>query len=530
MNKISKYLIGLFAIGVTASCSDPMDEITNLNVNRNFAPVALTAKVVNKTNVKLEWNKSDAESYTIEVFYEDPEFTGSPVKTINGIKNEDIPYTVTELEGETEYSFRVKAVGNQLAESKWSTVSATTDAEQIFKAVDEENDVTSNSITVRWPAGEKATNIVVTPGDIDYAVTADDIAAGAATISGLTAETEYTFKLMNGAKTRGTIKAKTAIDLGGAILVKEGEDLAQAIAEAEDGAALALMPGTYAIKPNESGIGTSMELNKSITLKSVRSYNPAVIKGAFKISAAGVAITLTQVKMEGTTEAKQMITYSLQAETNYGDLTIDDCSISNYASGIIYATDKNFPYLKSITINNSTLTGCGNGLIDVRSGVVDVISLTNSTIYNCSCNNIIRLDKKPGGLTNKGAVITLSSCTVNNVGSNNKGYLYVRLTGASSICEKNIFANNASAIFTGDKNCPKPIFNNNNYFMTPGLNTTEGCESVLGSGTVGDGKAGTIDGAGTSYDPSFADAEKGDFTVGSDDVKALKIGDPRWIK
>jgi len=116
------------------------------------------------------------------------------------------------------------------------------------------------------------------------------------------------------------------------------------------------------------------------------------------------------------------------------------------------------------------------------------------------------------------------------VGSNNKGYLYIRQVGSTSICENNIFANNSSAIFTGDKGCPKPVFNNNNYFNTAGLNTVEGCESVLGAGSVGDGKAGSVDGGGTSYNPNFADADKADFTVGSDDVKALKIGDPRWIK
>jgi hypothetical protein len=39
-----------------------------------------------------------------------------------------------------------------------------------------------------------------------------------------------------------------------------------------------------------------------------------------------------------------------------------------------------------------------------------------------------------------------------------------------------------------------------------------------------------FDNAGTAYDPQYADYTKFDFTVGSDDVKALKIGDPRWIK
>ena len=132
MNKISKFLIGLFVVGVAVSCSDPMSEIKELGITRNFAPVALTAKVVNKTDIKLEWNKSDAESYTIEVFCEDPDFAGTPVKTITGVTNDDIPYTISGLEGETEYSIRVKAVSGRLSDSKWSTVTATTDTEQIF--------------------------------------------------------------------------------------------------------------------------------------------------------------------------------------------------------------------------------------------------------------------------------------------------------------------------------------------------------------------------------------------------------------
>ena len=39
-----------------------------------------------------------------------------------------------------------------------------------------------------------------------------------------------------------------------------------------------------------------------------------------------------------------------------------------------------------------------------------------------------------------------------------------------------------------------------------------------------------FDNAGTAYDPQYADYSKFDFTIGSDDIKALKIGDPRWMK
>ena len=69
MKKISNITlaaIGLGFITSLVSCSDPMEEIKDLTLARNFAPVALTAKVINKTNVKLEWNKSDAQYYVID--------------------------------------------------------------------------------------------------------------------------------------------------------------------------------------------------------------------------------------------------------------------------------------------------------------------------------------------------------------------------------------------------------------------------------------------------------------------------------
>ena len=110
INNISKYLLGLAAIVSVSSCSDQMDEITSLILDRNYAPVELTAKVVNKTNIKLTWNKSNADSYTIEVFQDDSlTFAGTPVKTISGVQASDIPYTVNALEGETNYFIQSKS-------------------------------------------------------------------------------------------------------------------------------------------------------------------------------------------------------------------------------------------------------------------------------------------------------------------------------------------------------------------------------------------------------------------------------------
>ena len=519
MNKISKFLIGLFVIGVTASCSSPMDEITELGINRNFAPVALTAKVVNKTNVKLEWNKSDAESYTIEVFYEDPDFTGSPIMTISGLTNADIPFTVEGLEGETEYFFRVKAVGGNLSDSKWSTISATTDTEQIFYPVDEENDVTSNTITVRWPAGSTATKIVVTPGDKEFDVTADAIKAGEFTVTGLEPETEYTIKLMNGTKTRGTIKAKTAIDLGGAILVKPGDDLKAKLDAAVDGDVFAFMPGTYSILNAEEQV-TTYEITKKISFKSVRSYDRAVIKAGFILS-QGSEFSVTQIVLDGDKTVGNAISYAGTAAGTEVKLVFDDCEVTGFKTTFI--TDAKADIVGYITINNSIIHDMplGNRCIDFQGGAIAELLITNSTIYNVSGgDSFVRNDDKG---TYKGKLyVNIDHCTLDGFNTTGKGILYVRKgakTGDLTMSFTNNIVSNSSGVFCNFTPVVEATFEHNNYFNSPNLVQATATET-----------AKYFDNAGTAYDPQYADYTKFDFTVGSDDVKALKIGDPRWMK
>lgn len=519
MNKISKFLIGLFVVGVAVSCSDPMSEIKELGITRNFAPVALTAKVVNKTDIKLEWNKSDAESYTIEVFYEDPDFAGTPVKTITGITNDDIPYTINGLEGETEYSIRVKAVSGRLSDSKWSTVTATTDAEQIFYTVDEENDVTESTITVRWPAGATATAIVVTPGDKEFPVTADAIAAGEFTITGLDAETEYTIKLMNGTKTRGTVKAKTAIDLGGAIHVKAGADLKALLDAAVDGDVFAFDPGTYSIL-NDEEKPTTYEITKKISFKSVRSYNRAIIKAGF-ILATGAEFSMNQIVLDGDKTVGNAISYSGTEKGTECKLTIEDCEVTGFKTTFI--TDAKTDIVGYITINNSLIHDMplANRCIDFQGGALAELIITNCTIYNVSGgDSFIRNDDK--GTYNGKLYVNIDHCTLDGFNTTGKGILYIRKgakAGDLTIAFTNNVVSNSTGVFSNFTPNVEPSFEHNNYFNAPNLVQATATEASK-----------IFDNAGTAYDPQYADYSKFDFTIGSDDIKALKIGDPRWIK
>ena len=525
INNISKYLLGLATIITVSSCSDQMDEITSLILDRNYAPVELTAKVVNKTNVKLTWVKSNADSYTIEVFQDDSlTFAGTPVKTITNIQASDIPYTVNSLQGETNYSFRVKAVTKDDAsrDSKWSTAYVETEAENILSAVNEETDITATTVTLNWPAGQTATSIVATNNDsfasnvITHTITADEIAAGKATISGLTPETNYTLKLYNTTKTRGTVKVKTAIDLGGATLVKAGSDLKTCIDNANDGDVLALMPGTYPINT----IDGNMPLNKSIAIKSVRSYDKAIIQGGFQLS-NGAALSLTQLVLDGNNNTTIKYVADYKTAGKFGDLTIEGCDVKGYTGGVYYvniAAD-----ITNLKINNSIIhnISTASDFMDCRLGAIHNLTFTNNTVYAISCRDFFRYDNKASSFPGVTPYINVDHNTLDGLGSVNKGVFYVRFMGTSIAFTNNIVSN-STGLFCKFAPTSIPNFSGNNYYNSP--NFVEATDDKTNVGIT------VYDNTGTIYNPSYADYANHDFTVKSEDLKSSKTGDPRWIK
>ena len=157
---IKSFMFGLAALALTA-CSEPADELTSVSYSRNFSPTSFEAKVRNRTNVELSWNKGDGvTNYKIEVYENDNlTFAGTPVRTYT-ITPDEVPFTVEYLNGETEYSFRVMAIteGDESRNSKWSTAYAKTDAEQIFYSVAEE-DIQPTAVTLRIQATSSITSL-----------------------------------------------------------------------------------------------------------------------------------------------------------------------------------------------------------------------------------------------------------------------------------------------------------------------------------------------------------------------------------
>ena len=503
---------------IAAGCSDDIDpEITSLEVSRLFSPVDLEARIVNQTSVRLVWKEVDkAESYNIEVFANGEEdYSGTPIRTVTGVLYDQLPVIISGFAGETAYSVRVQAVGDGIDDSKWTSAVFITDTEQILFPVDPE-EITPFTVTIRWPAGEVATSIVLMPGNITHTVTAAEIADGVAEITGLSSETEYTARLMSGESTRGTVTFSTLVDIGDAILVTVEDDLVSLIESASEGDVFALMLGEYVVDGN-------IAIHTTIGIIGVRPHEKPVIIGANLRMNGGAGLRLKDLKMDGTTapDGNQTIVYDevLDAGLTYGDVEIEDCFIHNYVKGVFYAS--NAVLIESVTIKG-TIYGdveCNGGdFIDFRSGMTKKFDFINNTVYNSAWNrDLFRMDNASNFSGDNHAVITIENNTFYNIiytEGTTRRVLYVRLASHEITVGNNIFAETL-ANYSNQSATTVVSMAGNNYHNAPRL--------FDASFTVHD--AGTY----TTLNPGFVDPANANFKVTNEDLIFYRIGDPRWL-
>ncbi|MEJ5996304.1 fibronectin type III domain-containing protein [Pedobacter sp. Du54] len=520
MRKQTLYM-SIFVLGTLIGFSgckknDITEPITTLDVDRAFSPTGLTANVVNKTEVRLTWKAvNNAKNYTIEV-YETADFSGTPIIAVKDITFLQLPYTVTGLGGDTQYYIRVKAVGEGVDDSKWISATLKTDSEQIFQDVNPDK-LTATSVVLNWPAGKTATKITLSPGNITHTVTAAEIAAGAATISGLTGETNYTATLLNGTKIRGTMTFSTLLDLGGATSVSPSDDLAMVIANASAGDVLALLPGTYTINAD-------ITIDKSISLKGAKPSDKPILKGLVLKIMGNAALGLKDLILDGTgaQNSNQAIIYNEALDNAYGNLEIENCEMKNYVKGLMYVNVK--ALIESVTFKGNIISNieCNGGdFIDFRNGIAKKFDFTNNTVYNSSLQrDFFRMDAGgSGNFPSITSVVTIANNTFNNicVGASRR-LLYIRLAKHEIYFTKNIVANSGGILTNqGSTNIVGTNFVENNYYNAP---------AYMGGSSTSGAKYDT--GSFTTLNPGFANADNGDFTLSEITLKINGIGDARW--
>lgn len=509
---INKIFGGLVLASVlVVGCKDALEEIKDINYSRVFSPTNLDARVVNLTSARLAWSEvKGAETYDVELSTND--FASAATLVVNNITIDQVPLVIPNLDGETEYTVRVKAKGTGITDSKWISAKFKTAAEQIFQAVQAE-DLKAKEVILRWPAGQVADKIVLNPGETTHTVTAAEVAAGAATITGLSPETTYTARLERAGRTRGTVTFTTLLDLDGAIAVSPTDDLAAIIANAKAGDVFALLSGTYNLQ--------DVAITKSISIKGAKPADKPVIKGAVFRLDGGAGLSLKDLILDGTGSLDGSQTFIYAAGT-FAPLLIEDSEIKNYTKGLVYVNTA--ALIESVIFTGNIIheIECNGGdFIDFRNGNTNKLNFLNNTVYNSAlARDFFRMDA--GGSTNfpnVKAVLTVSNNTFYNIiNGNNRRFLYVRLTSQEITVTKNIFAN-TEGYYSNQAITNVLSYSKNNYFSAPNFTaSTQSNAKNDASGTH------------TSLNPNFTNAASGNFKVGNDDLKFEGIGDPRWLK
>lgn len=524
MERKQKYYIALITIFAAMllnfSCSDDRaKELTYIDYERPFSPIKVEALVINRTEARLNWtHNKDVESYSLEVFADDSlTFTGTPVRTYENVTGDQLPFYILELDGETQYSVRIKSLSSNKTESKWSDVTFKTGTENIFLPF-EDGDIKSKGVTLRWQANKQLTNITLEPGGISHKVSKEEIANGSATIEGLTSETTYKVTLKNGDKTRGVIDFMTLVDLGDAIAVYPEDDFAAMLAASNDGDAFALFPGTH-------GVGNKLVVNKNIEIKGVYPYDKPIINGYISLE-DGAGLLLKDVILDGKDYVKEttdLLSQSIvfnTSGTTYKDLIVENSEIRNFLKGVMYLNVASL--VESITFHNNLIYNIvcdGGDFLDSRVGAYRSLSFTQNTVYNSvAARDLIRYDDKSSDFPGISSTILVDHNTLYGVcNSSSKRLLYVRFKENKITFTNNIVAE-TDAIFTNQDNTdPTTVFGGNNFFNAPNLFSASGKSSKL------------FDDSADSEEPGFKDAATGDFTVTNEVVKAKGTGDPRWI-
>ena len=406
-----------------ASCSDPMEEITDIIYAREFSPTNLEVKNVKETSALLKWNASTGVSeYTVELYPDDSLTFSSSPKSVDITENE-LP--LQDLTYDTRYSVKViaKDTKNSSRNSKPATLFFRTAAQQIFNAIAEDN-IGDRSVVVSWAEGEKEVSELRAFDQTGALISTHTITdaeknSGTAKVDGLSPETKYTLKLFynsNGVlKERGSKTFTTIVDLNGATLVRPTDDIVDLVANAKDGDVFALTGGTFVVKSSsESATAGVIVVSKNITIKGIYPTRVPVINGRFQLE-DGATLTINQVNIDGEgTTGDQCFNYK---GTNVGGISVDNSEIKNFKKGVYYVNvAAKVPYIKFNNCLIHDITCEGGDMFDCRTGCIDDLSITNSTIYNsCAERDFLRFDDDFGSFAGATPKITIDICTINAV-------------------------------------------------------------------------------------------------------------------
>jgi hypothetical protein len=516
------FLASLFLVFGTVSCDEEVDPpIDEVQFGRVLTPTGLTGAIRNLTTIELNWNtREDADYYVVE-FSEDELQFNSIIRTVT-VEPGELPIQETFF-GDTQYSARVKGVSNDgIPDSKWSAVTLKTSPEQILLPINLSQDIGITEATLKWPAGQQATRFVINPGETERSITADEVAAGQATITGLNSYSEYSVVMYAGNSQRGSASFKTIFDknCGTCVNLSPGQDISDAITAAAAGSTIVLAPGTY---PDEGAI----VINKAITVQGELYYNKPIVYAGFSCNTAVSAFAVRDAVFRGDSAVPLNNFFTATSGINLTSLSVEGCEIRNYVNTFLSSTATSGVTFGSMNVKNCyvhSIPGAGGDGLDFRGGTVGSLTVENSTFAN-GFRAFLRMQTA--------SVTMFKNCTFYKISgldnSNNSG---IFRTGGTAGANNTLEVRNCLFVETGvatPVNVQSGNFcrNAGNMVAAPTYanNNISGCLNLLvGLYTT----AAAI--SASELNPGFVNAPAGNFKVTNQTIIDNNIGDPRWLK
>ncbi len=527
--------------GIYVSCTSVTDEITELSLTRCLEPLNLDYTISDGDSVIFSWDLvTGSDQFALQIAKDTCVYTNSDGSLRANakeylVKADEVPYGV-KLEPDQKYFFRVQAQvsDNSKDFSKWSeyvdTIATYAVRSNLNPKVTER---TATSITISWDIDAEVTHILYTPRDGSqsrYDLTPEDITAAKATVSGLTASTNYTVGLYFQSANRGELSLYTmpAFD-GSEAVVSDLAGLQAAFAD-------------KAPKVRLTMEGSPYELGQVDLLKDMEIYGEEAADGTRPVILGEVHIntaSLDHFYSEGIewngNESEFGFAIQLKnggglSDVQIGSITFKNSTLTGYSKGIMYEWGQNMT-LNSYLVDGCTISnipGSGGDGFDIRNEATTLGNLTiqNSTIYN-SFRTFIRLDAKvkvSGAITLQNNTI-MGLSTVDNT-TNNRGVIGARTPEAAGkiFVNDNIFLNMtdfSTMISASDDNLgASDISFAGNYFY----NVAETFFNDKCSESAATAGGGSVLGS----DPCF-NSEGLIFNITNSNVLSAGAGDPRWL-
>ena len=531
-------VLAVLSVGmVSTGCKgDLFEEITDMDLYRCLQPMNLSAKVANGQNVTFSWDVTkDAEQFNLAV-YSDEAMTKEVFSAV--VDPSAVPYT-RKLDADSQYWFKVQATSSKKEASKWAeydkSIKTFAVKDPLYLKVSARE---ANAIAVAWstevPDFEDVTHIEYGLAGSEETsrvdLSAEDIAAGTATVTGLTPSTEYVIVLYYASASRGEVNAWTMPDTSAAVEVSTAAALEQGM---KDGAVMFLkMSGSpYVIG---GGVDAGVDVTKGFKVygESAADGTRPVIVGVVSIAPdfAGGDIYFEGVEIDGNANAlghpiclKNGGTGSL---VPVNSIIYRNCSIHGFSKGLIYEWNQTFK-LGELTWDSCEIyaineDGSGGGdVVDFRGATeVDALNIVNNTIYD-GMRTFVRIDNGKWGDIRVENNTMRNLCLSDN--SNNAGIIAINKDNGtqvgSFIFKNNLLLDMPEKAMHGSGNAKYFSsddlginFSNNFYYNVPETFWTDNFKQ---NGTL------------LSADPCF-NSKGGFFNLADPDVAAAKAGASKW--